>query len=82
LKRAIGQRELDDKHFSPLSAAFNTAPATLVAGTLLAKIRRIQVGFLMSMIIKMSIPQILFIFMSKSLHHFIDAPSSSMPPLH
>ena len=38
LKWAVGQRELDDKHFSPLS----TAPATLVAGTLLAKVGPIQ----------------------------------------
>ena len=42
LKWAVGQRELDDKHFSPLSAALTTAPATLVAGTLLAKVGPIQ----------------------------------------
>ena len=88
IKLVAGQRELDDKYFSPLSAALTTAaPATLVAGTLLAKVGPIQVGFLMSMVIKMSTPQIifisyrLFIFMPKSIHHFIDAPSSLMPPL-
>ena len=44
----MGQRELDDKHFSPLSAALTTAPATLVAGTLLAKVGPIQLCFLIN----------------------------------
>ena len=44
----MGQRELDDKHFSPLSAALTTAPATLVAGTLLAKVGPIQLCFLIT----------------------------------
>ena len=48
LKWAVGQRELDDKHFSPLSAALTTAPATLVAGTLLAKVGPIQLCFLIN----------------------------------
>ena len=54
----MGQRELDDKDFSPLSAALTTAPETLGAGTLLEKVGPIQVGFLISMIIKLSIPHL------------------------
>ena len=50
-----GSERADDKHFSPLSAALTTAPATLVAGTLLAKVGPIQLSFLMIITIRISI---------------------------